>query len=463
MTTRARVELGLVVAFLRNGGGQRAALVTASTALVSGLLLVALTVALFTWRSSPGAEQLGNLVADGGIRGGYVFALLLICLAPLGLLRQVVRLGTASRERRLAALRLAGATPAEVRRMGALEVGLPALVGGLGGYLVFAMLRLAFGGMPLHQGGEVFSDSGVRRELRLVPVTVAPSWWQIALVALAVGLVGALAGTVGPRAMLVSPLGVSRRAPRSAPRPWGLAFLALAFVLRNLLKSSGASDLVALAFVSSLVLGLLFLAPWVAYWIGRAVARRASNPHVLIAARRLVHDSRPAGRAAAAVGAIGLVAGGGGAMLASLPADQGGDLGQVNPIYTVPIAVGGAVLLVALVLVVFSMAVHGVETLMDRKRSMACLVALGTSPDELEGVQRWEIGLVALPMVVLGVLIGSGPFLLFLLFNHAEHVWIAIFVDAATIAVVAVAVRAATRVTRPWLTRAVAATNLRTE
>lgn len=94
-------------------------MVALCTALVSVLLLVAVTV-LQLRPVDVQQEPLANTVADAGVRCGYVFGLLLICIAPLTLLRQVVRLGTAEREQRLAALRLAGATPADVRRWGAL-------------------------------------------------------------------------------------------------------------------------------------------------------------------------------------------------------------------------------------------------------------------------------------------------------------------------------------------------------
>ena len=105
MSAPLRIEMTLVGSFIRNGGVPRAALVAVCTALVSGLILVALTVVLFASGSSREREQISDLVADGGVRGGYLFALLLICVAPLALLRQVVRLGTAVREQRLAALR----------------------------------------------------------------------------------------------------------------------------------------------------------------------------------------------------------------------------------------------------------------------------------------------------------------------------------------------------------------------
>jgi hypothetical protein len=461
VTARLGTELRLVGSFLRAGGGPRAVLVAGCTALVSGLLLVALTVVLFTLHSSREEEQISDLVADAGIRGGYLFALLLICVAPLALLRQVVRLGTATREQRLAALRLAGATPGDVRRIGALEVGLPALAGGFLGYLVFAALRAVFGGHPRGEPGGAQSE--VAHQLQLVPTSVTPAWWHVVLIALGVGLVGVLAGATASRSLVISPLGVSRRAPRSAPRPWAalLLLLVVALFLIRIAGGSGDPELFTFITVAALVLGLLALAPWVAYRIGRTVAARSSTVVVLVAGRRLATDARAAGRAAAAVGAIAVVAGGGGVLLASLPnTSGGGGFAGVDPFYTVPIALTGVVLLAALLLVTFSMAVHGVESMVDRKRSMAALAALGASAEELERVQRWEVGLVALPMAVIGVLVGSGPYLL--AFGFADRYgWIPLVVDGFTVALVWLAVRISTWITRPWLVRASAPANLR--
>lgn len=463
MTARVRTDLSLVAAFLRNGGGPRAVMVALCTAAVSGLVLVALTVVLFTWESSREQEQVSDLVADGGVRGGYVLALLLICIAPLALLRQVVRLGTAAREQRLAALRLAGATTRDVRRLGALEVGLPALAGGFLGYPVFGVLRAVFGGLPMSQGGYHFAESEVARQLRLVPTTVQLSWWQVLLVALGVALLGVLAGARTSRSLVVSPLGVARRGPGSAPRPWA-ALLFVPAVVLFLLSADPNRDggVYAVGFVATLVLALLGLAPWVAYRAGRLVAARAATVPVLIAGRRLVADARPAGRAAAAIGVIGVVAGAGGAVLADLPDTVGGQgFAGVEAFYTVPIVLAGAVLLAALVLVVFSMAVHGVESLIDHKRSVASLAALGASVQELERAQRWEVGLVALPMSAVGLLIGSVP-MVFLTDGPDRYTWIPILVELVTIGLVWVAVVASARLTRPWLARAVAPVNLRT-
>ena len=462
MTARLSNDISLVVGFMRRGGMSRAAMVALCTALVSGLLLVVVTVLLLGWNGGQ-RELLANTVADPGVRGGYVFGLLLICIAPLTLLRQVVRLGTADREQRLAVLRLAGATPADVRRWGAVEVALPAFLGGLLGYLVFLGVRWAFGGQALSRAREGFDP--VARELRLVPVSVEPAWWQVLLVAGLVGVAGAVAGASATRGVTVSPLGVSRRAPRHAPRPWGAVPMLLAvpaFALSTMASSSTVRVLFAITFVALLILGLLALTPWVAYRVGTTVAARASTPHVLMAARRLVTDPRPAGRAAAAIGAIGMVAGAGGTLISDLPSTNGGQgFRGVEPMYTVPIALVGGVLLVALVLVVFTLAVHGVESLVDRKRAIASLAAVGTTHAELLRVQRWEVGLVALPVTALGVLIGSVPYI-FVAGWFGPYIWVPALVDVVTVAFAWLAVLASARLTRRWLVRAASPSHLRT-
>jgi hypothetical protein len=463
MTARLRNDLVLVGAFLRSGLA-RAVLVALATSLVSALLLVVVTVLLL----GPGgqSEQLANVVAEPSLRGGYLFAILLICIAPLTLLRQVVRLGTAAREQRLASLRLAGATPSDVRRWGALEVGLPALAGGLLGYPVFLALRAVFGGDPtasplvVRVGYDEFA-----RELRVIPTSVEPTWWHVLVVAALVGVGGALAGATATRGLIISPVGVSRRAPRSAPRPWGAVLLLLAVVAVVLSlggPAEGHGTLAGIVVVSLMVLGLLALTPWIAYQVGCAVAARASRPHVLMAARRLAGDPRPAGRAAAAIGAIGMVAGAGSALLADLPSTAGGrGFGAVDPMYTVPMMLVAGILVVALVLVVLSLTVHGVESLVDRKRAIASLAALGATHDDLLRVQRWEVGLVAVPVTALGVLIGSVPYVI-VADRSAAYAWIPLLVDVITVAFAWLAVLASARLTRRWLVHTASPTNLRT-
>jgi len=117
----------------RAGGWLRFVLLASCTAVVTAPLLVVVSLARLPEYPN---ERLFSLVAESGTRGGTAFGVALLTVPPLLLLLyQAVRLGTASRERRYAALRLAGATPLEVRRLGAVEVGVSALVGSAAGVL----------------------------------------------------------------------------------------------------------------------------------------------------------------------------------------------------------------------------------------------------------------------------------------------------------------------------------------
>ncbi|WP_235944547.1 hypothetical protein [Verrucosispora sioxanthis] len=94
----------------------RVALTALSALLASLAGLAALTVLAIQkppgdpWQQS---EQYANaLLREPGLRGGTAFALVLLTIPVLALAGQSARLGAPARDRRLAALRLAGATPA---------------------------------------------------------------------------------------------------------------------------------------------------------------------------------------------------------------------------------------------------------------------------------------------------------------------------------------------------------------
>lgn len=461
----------LATRFLTQAGRTRALVTCLCTAVVSGLLYVAVAVVQFrpthavvtdetgsmTGTSIDGAESVANLLRDGGVRPGYVFALLLICLVPGTLLQQVVRLGTASRERRLAGLRVAGATPAQVRALAAIEVGVPALVGGLLGWPVFLGLRALFGGTGASRWG---LGDDVTRELRMIPTTVGPTWWQVALVVLAVGLLGTLVGALGSRAIVESPLDLSRGGSRQAPRPWlPLALLGTGVALLisyPLLFGSDADTVTALAGITCTILGILAVAPWVAYRVGGRVAERASSPALMLAARRLVMDARPAGRAASATGAIALVTGGATAFLAEVTTAN-----YVDPIHVVPTVMVFVVLLFALLVTTFALVVHSVEAITDRRRSLASLVAEGMPRDVLERAQRWEVALVALPISAAGVTATTVP-MAFLLGSGLPGVGVQLVVVGLVLLLIWAALTVSTQLVRPWLARAADPANLRT-
>jgi hypothetical protein len=406
----------LAWAFLRSAGWSRAALLAGTTALATALLLVALTMLLLP---SLAVEALFSLVADPGLRWATAFATAMLVLPLLLMLNQVVRLGTATRERRLAALRLAGATPAQVRRIGALEVGFPVTVGAMAGPSVFALLRTLFGGQRVNPAGGMhvvdltvtppsdvvatyaLSDAG----LSLIPTSVTPAWWQTVAVVAVVAAAGVVTGSLASRHLIASPLGVSRRVGRPAPRPWGLLLVGAGLGAMAVAVSGvfGRGQAVAMAGILLVVLGVTALGPWVAFRSGHRAARRTSDPATLIAAGHLVSDPGPAGRAAAAVGAIGIVSG----VAAVMEVGIFFYSSFIDQFFVISFALVGVALILVLLVTASTLAVHAAESLVDRRRVLASLVAAGTPVSVLRDALRREAMLTAMPLSVGGVLIGA--------------------------------------------------------
>ena len=459
--------------FLRSAGWSRAALLAGTTAVATALLLVALTMLLLP--SQP-VEALFSLVAEPGLRWGTAFATALLVLPLLSMLNQVVRLGTATRERRLAGLRLAGATPAEVRRIGAVEVGFPVTVGAMSGPLVFALLRTLFGGQRVTPGegmhvvdltvtppSDVVSYSRLDSGLSLIPTSVTPAWWQIAVVVAVVAVAGVATGALASRHLITSPLGVSRRTRRPAPRPWGLLLVGTGLGAMAVAASGmfGRGQAVVMAGILLVVLGAVALAPWVAFRSGQRAARRTSDPATLIAAGHLVSDPRPAGRAAAAVGAIGIVSGAAAVLQTSI---FFGDIGRNgDPFFVISFALVGVALILVLLVTAGTLAVHAAESLVDRRRVLAGLVAAGTPVSVLRDALRREAMLTSMPLSFGGVLIGAlvagaaNPIV-----NLAGLLLVCAQV-AVTVGLTWAAIRIAIRAVAPRLLLATAPANLRTE
>jgi hypothetical protein len=121
-----------------------------------------------------------GLINEPGLRPGVTIALLLLLLPVLAFLAQCTRIGALHRERRLAALRLAGATPRQVRRITALETGTVSALGTLAGLAGFLALRAGLG--AAQQGREVLTW----------PTDVPLPWGRIVLVVAGVPLLAAL-------------------------------------------------------------------------------------------------------------------------------------------------------------------------------------------------------------------------------------------------------------------------------
>ncbi|RLP95625.1 FtsX-like permease family protein [Micromonospora sp. CV4] len=400
---------------------------TALSALLAALAgLAALTVLAIpkpvgdAWAES---EQYRNeLLREPGLRGGTAFALLLLAIPVLALAGQCARLGAPTRDRRLAALRLAGATPGQVTRLAVLETGLASLLGtlvGLGAYLV---------------GRKLLHRPDGQGQLAL-PTDVLPSVGAMAALVLGLPVIAALATTLMLRRVTTSPLGVTRQAARErGPRPWAGVLIALGVVcfaavqpmMYRLDDQHLVSRLVPLLFaVGGLLamIGVVIGTGWISYTCGRLLRRYARRPPALLAAGRLMSDPWAGSRTFAALLAALIFGGGAAALRAYFVAqdalerqqsrldgvDAGADPFYLSTMDLVDAAVGVAVLIAAGGLIVAL-----VEGIVSRRRAYSALVATGVPRSALSRSIAWQALAPAVPAILLalgvGTLLGRGLF-----------------------------------------------------
>jgi hypothetical protein len=218
-------------------------------------------------------------------------AQMLVVIAVIGALAPVVvftamasRLSAARRGRRLAALRLVGATPRQVQALAAVESLVATVPGAAAGILLFFAFRPLVAQVPL-LGASWFPDS------------IAPPTGPAIALFLAVPAVGALSAVAALRRLVVSPLGVQRRqrpAPLRRRRLLPLAASLVAFGLAAALFAQGARGSYVPAMVGipflGIVLGIAYAGPWVTAAVGAAVVRGARGPSGLLAGRRLLDE-----------------------------------------------------------------------------------------------------------------------------------------------------------------------------
>ena len=218
-------------------------------------------------------------------------------LVPIALfIVTVTRLSSATRETRLAAVRLAGATQAQIRALAAVESGLAATIGCVVGLAVFLSIRPLVASYP-PLGGFFPSD--------ITPPTSAALFLLFGVPAFAV----AVSNTTMKR-VVVTPLGIARRV-RSVRRGWQWPAMLVAGLLILVICASHHKGLmrqpvpipgVIVGFGLLLeLLGLAGVVPWLSGWGGRMLALLRPPPSVLIGARRLESDPAATGRVIAGI------------------------------------------------------------------------------------------------------------------------------------------------------------------
>lgn len=199
------------------------------------------------------------------------------------------RLSAARREERFAAMRLVGATGRQIYVISAVEATVAAGAGVVLGFALYFVLRpllyhVPLTGAPLSQGDLSLSLNDVLLVVFGVPVAAVVSA-RLAL-----------------RRVQISPLGVSRRATSAPPRVFrvipllaGIVVLAY-FDVAGKPGARGGQLLELLVGFVLLVAGLVLAGPWFTTSGARLMAKRASRPATLIAARRLLDNPKAAFR-----------------------------------------------------------------------------------------------------------------------------------------------------------------------
>ncbi|MEV5751262.1 FtsX-like permease family protein [Actinoallomurus sp. NPDC052308] len=339
-------------------------------------------------------------IGDPGTRDGTAFGIALLLLPVAAFLYQSARLAAADRERRLAALRLAGATPREVRLLGAAEVTRAAALGTVVGAAAYLVPQLA-----------------ARRTLApgsRADVAVPPLW---CLAAMAIVIVAAaLSGLLAGRHVIATPLGVTRRAGRGRPRWYGLLLLVppcLAPVYRPLAGAAGQGFIVAarpVLQISVLLLpvGLMLSTGWVIWYSARWVGRRARSAETLLAARALEADARPWGRTLAVVALTVAIGSGTGLIEADVMMDRG----RLEPFWMTSFALVSLALFVGILVTTAALLVHQAESLLDRGPMLAELRAIGAHERELRRLLTRQALIATVPvcgLTVVGTLICTWP------------------------------------------------------
>ncbi|MGX1565695.1 FtsX-like permease family protein [Streptomyces sp. NPDC055506] len=237
-------------------------------------------------------------VFTGTDQGTVLLGVVLLVMPVVVLASAAGRLGAARREHRLAALRLAGATPRQILAMTAVEAAAVGAAGAVAGALAYTALLPALAELPYGLGSWYTGQLWVG-----LP-------WPAVVVAAITALITLSAVTM-LRRVAASPLGVAQQAdPRRTRLIRLLLFVAVLLYIWATTGDSGQLNPRQLLALLALFYGAFWLlGPWVVDRLGRVVGRRAKRPATLLAARRLSDDPRGAWRTVSGLVLAGFVAG----------------------------------------------------------------------------------------------------------------------------------------------------------
>ncbi|NYJ76102.1 FtsX-like permease family protein [Allobranchiibius huperziae] len=392
----------------------RIVLTAVGSAFASFVLLLAAAVISIGPHDGPYTTK---LLSEPGLHPGVVVAMIAISALSLSFVGQCSRVGAPARDRRLAAMRMAGGTPRDVRTVLALEVCCAAALGSVvaaSAYLVIHRWFSTGGSGRGFQMGEQTADHA-----HLLPTDVLPHPVLLVMVLLAVPAGASLLGLLALRRTALTPFGVIRRVihrpPAIAPvivfLIGAIGLIGWSAIPARLYGSQGAFLLLITAFFLCTGIGLVLGSAACALHLGRLGAAHARRPAALIACRRMVAAPFTASRACAAVVVSVLI----GAAAQGVRADfLLRTAGNDDPFYANAFDLVDVVLAVAIAIAVAGLLVVAAEGVVARRRTLAALVASGVPRRTLATATLLEMVAPLVPTVLIatttGVLAARGVY-----------------------------------------------------
>jgi FtsX-like permease family len=370
----------------------------------------------------PGAYHDNNystaVIAQPGLRPGVVATLLLIAVPILALAGQCVRFGSPGRDRRLAAIRLAGATPRQAVLIAAGETTIAALLGSLSGLGVYALLHWALN-RPRPDG------------MLPLPTDVLPSIPAFVVILLIVPVLAGLAAAFLLRKVIITPFGVVRlvreHRPSVVPGILIIAGVFSPFVIKPFgrwLYDLGAKlgitigMIAGVLFVLAAIIGVIVGTGWITYTTGRILHRFARRPGALLAGRQLMADPWSGSRMFAALLTTVIIGAGvygyrsllttqfEASAKASELAGNGDGSGYDTGFYLGTIGLINLTVEIGAVVAAIGILVALAEGIVSRRRTYAALVATGVPRRTLGAAIAWQTLTPLVPAVLVALIIG---------------------------------------------------------
>ncbi|WP_306210896.1 FtsX-like permease family protein [Actinoplanes sp. RD1] len=395
----------------------RTTLTAASSALAALAMFAAATVLTIrggeayvapdgTYLRTSGAQRYSSpYLHEAGLRPGVAAVFVVLSLLVLVLAGQCIRLGAPARDRRLAAIRLAGATPRQAVLIASAETVSAAVLGSVAGLGVYLLLRMLL---------ERRNAAG----LLALPTDVLPPALTMIGLLLVVPAVAGLAGAFLLRRVVISPLGVTRRTRSRGPLPWpgivigaGLLFFQMPGWVG---LTIGGKPFVALLVIGALlcVIGVVLGAGWITYATGQMLRRFGGRPAMLLAGKRLIADPWSGSRTFAALlasvvvgaAALGVRAGFVAMFDARSPleggpaADEGFYTGGVD-LFLIAVAIGVVISAVGTLIAL-------AEGIVARRRAYATLTAVGVPAKTLAEAVLWQVLAPLVPALLVAMVTG---------------------------------------------------------